>query len=209
MVQWCECLPPTNVAWVQFPDLASCGLSLLLVLVLAPRVFFLRVLQFFLPSSKTNTSNTSNLIWKQWKLRATSYWWIFTEICIYLFILLLINFIILKKRSLFSHFANIFGFHSTININFRRVKIFNCNFFFCRTNPLGMKGHIARRYGDLAQDLWSGSSRSLAPLKLRVSPSMHKESLQSTENYMYYTCTCLNCMFSWFNKCVGCIVDFH
>ncbi|KAM7433841.1 Transcription elongation factorSPT6 [Porites harrisoni] len=36
-----------------------------------------------------------------------------------------------------------------------------------RTNPLGMKGHIARRYGDLAQDLWSGSSRSLAPLKLR------------------------------------------
>lgn len=36
-----------------------------------------------------------------------------------------------------------------------------------RTNPLGMKGHIARRYGDLTQDLWSGSSRSLAPLKLR------------------------------------------
>lgn len=32
-----------------------------------------------------------------------------------------------------------------------------------------MKGHIARRYGDLAEDLWSGSSRSLAPLKLRVS----------------------------------------
>ena len=32
-----------------------------------------------------------------------------------------------------------------------------------------MKGHIARRYGDLTQDLWSGSSRSLAPLKLRVS----------------------------------------
>ena len=39
---------------------------------------------------------------------------------------------------------------------------------FHRTNPLGMKGHIARRYGDLTQDLWSGSSRSLAPLKLRV-----------------------------------------
>lgn len=31
-----------------------------------------------------------------------------------------------------------------------------------------MKGHIARRYGDLVEDLWSGSSRSLAPLKLRV-----------------------------------------
>ncbi|XP_031572210.1 ubiquitin carboxyl-terminal hydrolase 32-like [Actinia tenebrosa] len=36
-----------------------------------------------------------------------------------------------------------------------------------RANPLGMKGHIARRYGDLVEDLWSGSSRSLAPLKLR------------------------------------------
>ena len=47
-----------------------------------------------------------------------------------------------------------------------------CDFCFIpfhRTNPLGMKGHIARRYGDLTQDLWSGSSRSLAPLKLRVS----------------------------------------
>ena len=38
-----------------------------------------------------------------------------------------------------------------------------------------MKGHIARRYGDLAQDLWSGSSRSLAPLKLRVSVSLGKK----------------------------------
>ena len=50
--------------------------------------------------------------------------------------------------------------------------ITTCYFYFCsfhRTNPLGMKGHIARRYGDLTQDLWSGSSRSLAPLKLRVS----------------------------------------
>ena len=44
-----------------------------------------------------------------------------------------------------------------------------CFISFHRTNPLGMKGHIARRYGDLTQDLWSGSSRSLAPLKLRVS----------------------------------------
>ena len=40
-----------------------------------------------------------------------------------------------------------------------------------------MKGHIARRYGDLAQDLWSGSSRSLAPLKLRVSVSLGKKKL--------------------------------
>ncbi|XP_070572719.1 ubiquitin carboxyl-terminal hydrolase 32-like isoform X2 [Ptychodera flava] len=38
---------------------------------------------------------------------------------------------------------------------------------FNRTNPLGMKGHIAKRYGDLVQDLWSGTSKSIAPLKLR------------------------------------------
>ena len=31
-----------------------------------------------------------------------------------------------------------------------------------------MKGHIAQRYGELVKDLWSGSSKTLAPLKLRV-----------------------------------------
>ena len=43
MAQWLSiclpCRPPTNVARVRFPDSASCGLSLLLVLVLAPRGF--------------------------------------------------------------------------------------------------------------------------------------------------------------------------
>lgn len=37
-----------------------------------------------------------------------------------------------------------------------------------RTNPIGMKGHIAKRYGDLIQELWSGTVKSIAPLKLRV-----------------------------------------
>ena len=32
-----------------------------------------------------------------------------------------------------------------------------------------MKGHIAQRYGDLVKDLWSGTAKSIAPLKLRVS----------------------------------------
>ncbi|CAI9715032.1 ubiquitin carboxyl-terminal hydrolase 32-like [Octopus vulgaris] len=36
-----------------------------------------------------------------------------------------------------------------------------------RMNPLGMKGHIAQRYGELVKDLWSGSSKTIAPLKLR------------------------------------------
>ena len=45
MAQWGEHSPPTNVAQIRFPDLASCGLSFLLVLVLAPigqEVFSLR-----------------------------------------------------------------------------------------------------------------------------------------------------------------------
>ncbi|XP_065190122.1 ubiquitin carboxyl-terminal hydrolase 32-like [Sycon ciliatum] len=36
-----------------------------------------------------------------------------------------------------------------------------------RSNPMGMKGHVAKRYGDLVHDLWSGTSKSIAPLKLR------------------------------------------
>ncbi|XP_068086711.1 ubiquitin carboxyl-terminal hydrolase 32 [Anabrus simplex] len=36
-----------------------------------------------------------------------------------------------------------------------------------RTNPLGMKGHIAKRYGDLIHDIWSGTAKTIAPLKLR------------------------------------------
>jgi Ubiquitin C-terminal hydrolase len=40
-----------------------------------------------------------------------------------------------------------------------------------RNNPLGMKGHIAKRYGDLIQDIWSGTAKTIAPLKLRVRES--------------------------------------
>ncbi|CAH0394748.1 unnamed protein product [Bemisia tabaci] len=36
-----------------------------------------------------------------------------------------------------------------------------------RTNPLGMKGHIAKRYGDLIHEIWSGTAKTIAPLKLR------------------------------------------
>ncbi|XP_022103734.1 ubiquitin carboxyl-terminal hydrolase 32-like isoform X2 [Acanthaster planci] len=35
------------------------------------------------------------------------------------------------------------------------------------TNPLGMKGHVAKRYGDLIRELWAGNAKSVAPLKLR------------------------------------------
>ncbi|XP_062872717.1 ubiquitin carboxyl-terminal hydrolase 32 [Trichomycterus rosablanca] len=36
-----------------------------------------------------------------------------------------------------------------------------------RTNPLGMRGHMAKCYGDLVQELWSGTQKNIAPLKLR------------------------------------------
>ncbi|QQP36552.1 Ubiquitin specific peptidase 32, partial [Caligus rogercresseyi] len=30
-----------------------------------------------------------------------------------------------------------------------------------------MKGHIAKRFGDLVRDMWSGEARTIAPIKLR------------------------------------------
>ncbi|XP_064158454.1 ubiquitin carboxyl-terminal hydrolase 32 isoform X1 [Anguilla rostrata] len=36
-----------------------------------------------------------------------------------------------------------------------------------RTNPIGMRGHMAKCYGDLVQELWSGTQKNIAPLKLR------------------------------------------
>ncbi|XP_010214596.1 PREDICTED: ubiquitin carboxyl-terminal hydrolase 32 [Tinamus guttatus] len=36
-----------------------------------------------------------------------------------------------------------------------------------RINPIGMKGHMAKCYGDLVQELWSGTQKNVAPLKLR------------------------------------------
>lgn len=41
-------------------------------------------------------------------------------------------------------------------------------FMISRTNPIGMKGHMAKCYGDLVQELWSGTQKNIAPLKLRV-----------------------------------------
>ncbi|KAI6646793.1 Ubiquitin carboxyl-terminal hydrolase 32-like [Oopsacas minuta] len=36
-----------------------------------------------------------------------------------------------------------------------------------KTNPLGTKGVLARRYGELVHDLWSGNNRAVAPLKFK------------------------------------------
>ncbi|XP_061683734.1 ubiquitin carboxyl-terminal hydrolase 32 [Syngnathoides biaculeatus] len=36
-----------------------------------------------------------------------------------------------------------------------------------RSNPIGMQGHLAKCYGDLVMELWSGTQKNVAPLKLR------------------------------------------
>jgi len=41
-----------------------------------------------------------------------------------------------------------------------------------RTNPLGMKGNIAKKYGELIHDMWSGTAKTIPPLKLRVIESI-------------------------------------
>lgn len=45
---------------------------------------------------------------------------------------------------------------------------FICYSYLDRTNPIGMRGHMAKCYGDLVQELWSGTQKNIAPLKLRV-----------------------------------------
>ena len=48
-----------------------------------------------------------------------------------------------------------------------------------RSNPLGMGGDMAKRYGDLVCELWKGTSKSIVPLRFRVSVSVRT-----------YICTC-------------------
>ena len=36
-----------------------------------------------------------------------------------------------------------------------------------KINPLGTKGVLAKRYGELVHDLWSGNNRAIAPLKFK------------------------------------------
>ncbi|XP_018565793.1 ubiquitin carboxyl-terminal hydrolase 32 isoform X2 [Anoplophora glabripennis] len=47
------------------------------------------------------------------------------------------------------------------------------------TNPLGTKGVVARRYAELCRELWAGSTRSVAPLKLRCCVTKHAPLLGS------------------------------
>jgi len=72
------------------------------------------------------------------------------------------------------------------NYFMKRMHMFELN----RTNPLGMKGHIAKRYGDLITDIWSGSVKTIAPIKLRVCTivSIQYQILAEEFSFKYYFC---------------------
>ncbi|XP_059478649.1 ubiquitin carboxyl-terminal hydrolase 32 [Neocloeon triangulifer] len=42
-----------------------------------------------------------------------------------------------------------------------------------RVNPLGMKGNIAKKYGELVHEMWSGTAKTIPPLKLRLTISKY------------------------------------
>ena len=56
-----------------------------------------------------------------------------------------------------------------------------------------MKGHVAQRYGELVKDLWNGTNKSLAPLKLRVSGNFN--TISSLFHYLYFVHFFVN--FQW------------
>ncbi|XP_071850144.1 ubiquitin carboxyl-terminal hydrolase 32-like isoform X3 [Apostichopus japonicus] len=51
------------------------------------------------------------------------------------------------------------------------------------SNLDGMKGHIARRYGELVNDLWSGTAKSIAPLKLRWTIAKYSRTFNDSQQH--------------------------
>ncbi|XP_041972370.1 ubiquitin carboxyl-terminal hydrolase 32 isoform X2 [Aricia agestis] len=45
------------------------------------------------------------------------------------------------------------------------------------TNPLGTKGELALRFGELCNEVWTGSARSVAPLRVRACVTRHARAL--------------------------------
>ena len=45
-----------------------------------------------------------------------------------------------------------------------------------RVNPLGYKGQVAKRFGDLVKEMWAAKARSLAPIKMRWTIGHHNAS---------------------------------
>ena len=64
--------------------------------------------------------------------------------------------------------------------------------FLCvsRNNPLGMGGDMAKRYGDLVCELWKGTSRSIVPLRFRVSESASVYCMDQCSEWVIFGVTC-------------------
>ena len=64
-----------------------------------------------------------------------------------------------------------------------------------------MKGHVAQRYGELVKDLWNGTNKSLAPLKLRVCDNFNIISSLFYYSLVLSIYTCILCIsllfFQW------------
>ena len=50
-----------------------------------------------------------------------------------------------------------------------------------RTNPLGRKGHFAKRFGDLIREMWAGNTRTVAPIKLRWTIGRYNSSFSNMQ----------------------------
>ncbi len=57
---------------------------------------------------------------------------------------------------------------SNCSVDLEKVFLMMCVCDVCRDNPLGTGGVLAKRYGELIEDLWTGNSKSITPLKFRV-----------------------------------------
>lgn len=57
-----------------------------------------------------------------------------------------------------------------------------------RTNPIGMRGHMAKCYGDLVMELWSGTQKNVAPLKLRVRSFITVLHMKCFRHLCVFTC---------------------
>ncbi|KAJ8916678.1 hypothetical protein NQ315_000323 [Exocentrus adspersus] len=51
------------------------------------------------------------------------------------------------------------------------------------TNPLGTKGAVAKRYTELCRELWAGSTRSVAPVRLRYCVTKHAPHLAGGDQH--------------------------
>ena len=67
----------------------------------------------------------------------------------------------------------------------RNYHLFELN----RSNPLGMKGHIAKRFGDLVREMWTSETRTIAPIKLRWTIGRYRAQFAGFQQQDAQACT--------------------